>query len=91
MTERVGIRALQQHASAVVRRAAEGHVIEITDHGRPVARLIPMPADPLSALVDAGQASPPRRSLREENGPLRRKATAPTLGELLSESRRDER
>ncbi|MBK0419344.1 type II toxin-antitoxin system prevent-host-death family antitoxin [Leucobacter sp. CSA1] len=35
----VGIRALKQNASEVVARAAKGEVIEITDHGKPVAKI----------------------------------------------------
>lgn len=40
--ERIGIRELQQHASRWVRRAASGETLEITDRGRPVARLQPI-------------------------------------------------
>jgi prevent-host-death family protein len=40
--ERIGIRELRQHASRWVRRAAAGASFEITDRGRPVARLIPL-------------------------------------------------
>ena len=39
---RVGIRALKQNASQVVRLAASGEEVEITDRGRPVARLMPL-------------------------------------------------
>ncbi|MHB1242422.1 MAG: type II toxin-antitoxin system Phd/YefM family antitoxin [Gaiellaceae bacterium] len=43
--ERIGIRELRQHASRWVRRAAAGETLEITDRGRPVARLQPIPED----------------------------------------------
>ena len=39
--ERIGIRELRQHASRWVRRAAAGESFEVTDRGRPVARLVP--------------------------------------------------
>jgi prevent-host-death family protein len=39
--ERIGIRALQIDAAAVVRRVAAGRRITVTDGGRPVARLVP--------------------------------------------------
>ncbi len=39
--ERIGIRALQVNAVAVVRRVAAGRRITVTDGGRPVARLVP--------------------------------------------------
>ncbi len=40
-TAAVGIRALQQHASAVVARVAAGERIVVTDRGRPAALLVP--------------------------------------------------
>ena len=41
--ERIGIRELRQHASRWVRRAAAGETFEVTDRGRAVARLEPLP------------------------------------------------
>ncbi|HLI14689.1 MAG TPA: type II toxin-antitoxin system prevent-host-death family antitoxin [Acidimicrobiales bacterium] len=69
----VGIRALKQNASAVVAEVAAGATVAITDRGRPVALLAPMPASPLERLLIAGHARPPRRSLADlpapEGGP----------------------
>ena len=56
-TERIGIRELRQHASAYLDRVENGVVIEVTRHGRPVARLSPIRPDPdsrVAALIDAG-------------------------------------
>lgn len=39
----VGVRELRQHASELLRRVEAGETIEITDRGRPVALLSPMP------------------------------------------------
>jgi prevent-host-death family protein len=61
----VGIRALKQNASAVVARAASGEVITVTDRGRPVAQLSPLPQPALDRLVDAGLARPPKHALTE--------------------------
>ncbi len=58
----VGIRALKQNASAVVAQAAAGESVTVTDRGRPVARLVPLPASPLETLLAAGDARPARRS-----------------------------
>ncbi|MHB1525777.1 MAG: type II toxin-antitoxin system Phd/YefM family antitoxin [Candidatus Dormibacteria bacterium] len=44
MDSRVGIRDLKQNASAIVRRAAQGETLEITDRGRAVARIGPLPS-----------------------------------------------
>jgi prevent-host-death family protein len=40
----VGIRELRQNASALLRLVEDGETIEITDRGRPVALLSPLPA-----------------------------------------------
>lgn len=91
MTDQVGVRALQQNASAVVSRAAAGEVIEITDRGRPVAQIVPLAGGRLAALVRAGLARPARRSLRDLPPPLQATIGVPTLGELLAEARAAER
>lgn len=59
------MRELQQHASAWVRRAAAGEELEVTDRGRPVARLGPVPKTEtgLAALERAGRVVPARRPL----------------------------
>jgi len=103
--ESVGIRALKQNASAVVARAAAGESIEITDRGRPVARLVPLPPpsdDPLQQLVDAGTVVPPKkpwdhsyRSLRklteelEAQGLPTGNLSGMTMKEILDEQRAD--
>jgi prevent-host-death family protein len=62
MTE-VGIRALKQNASAVVAQAAAGEPVTITDRGRPVARLTPIPSSRVEQLVEAGRARPAKLDL----------------------------
>jgi len=44
--ERIGIRALQHNALAIVRRVAAGRRVTVTDGGRPVARLVPWDTPP---------------------------------------------
>lgn len=91
MVDQVGIRALQQNASAVVSRAAEGEIIEITDRGRPVAQIVPLADSRLAALVRAGLARPARRNLRDLPPPLPGAPGHAPLGALLAEARADER
>lgn len=56
--ERIGIRELKQHASAVIRRVAAGEEVEVTDRGTPVARIVPLPSDDAYArLVAAGEVT----------------------------------
>ncbi|WP_448074156.1 type II toxin-antitoxin system Phd/YefM family antitoxin [Georgenia yuyongxinii] len=83
----IGIRALKQNASAVVARAASGETLTITDRGRPVARLTPLARSPLEALVEAGEARPPRRSIRELPIPAPGTPLSPVLTEMRDEER----
>jgi prevent-host-death family protein len=59
--KRIGIRELNQHASRVIDRVRNGEVIEVTDRGRPVARVVPITESPalLGRLVQEGRAVPP--------------------------------
>lgn len=43
---RIGIRELRQRASDYLRRVEAGETIEVTDRGRPVALLTPIPKGP---------------------------------------------
>lgn len=86
MTE-VGIRALKQNASAVVADAAAGETVTITDRGRPVAQMTPIPVSRLRSLVDMGRA----RSARHDLAELSRPDEGPSLSEALSEMRDAER
>ena len=63
--ESVGIRALKQNASAVVARVVGGEALEITDRGRPVARITPIRGSRLSELQAAGLLRPARMTLSE--------------------------
>ena len=52
---RVGVRELRQRASELLRRVQAGEVIEVTDRGRPVAVLAPIPeGNPLERLRASG-------------------------------------
>ena len=52
----IGVRELRQRASEVLRQVEAGASFEVTDRGRPVALLAPLPAgSPLERLRDAGE------------------------------------
>lgn len=52
----VGVRALRQRASELLRRVEAGETIEITDRGRPVALLLPLPqGGPYEQLLASGE------------------------------------
>lgn len=60
-TTRVGIRELRQNLSVYLRRIHRGERFEVTEHGRPVALLVPLAAamSPLAKLVATGRARMP--------------------------------
>ncbi|HEU0190189.1 MAG TPA: type II toxin-antitoxin system Phd/YefM family antitoxin [Mycobacterium sp.] len=52
----VGVRELRQRASELLRRVEAGETIEITDRGRPVALLSPMPrGGPYERMLTSGE------------------------------------
>ena len=53
----VGVRELRQQASALLRRVVGGEVIQVTDHGHPIARIVPLRPGTLDQLVLEGRAS----------------------------------
>jgi prevent-host-death family protein len=57
--EQVAIRTLNQHTTDVIARVERGEVVEITNRGRPVARIVPVTTDTMADLVADGVALPP--------------------------------
>lgn len=78
----MGMRELNQHASRVIDRVRNGEVIEVTDRGRPVARVVPVTQTPglLGRLVEEGRASPP-----SARGPIPTPPAAGNPGEPASD------
>lgn len=67
----VGIRELRQRASELLRRVENGETIEITDRGRPVAILSPLPeGSPLDRLRRAGEVDTATGQLDDLPEPL---------------------
>ena len=88
----VGIRELRQRASELLRRVAAGETIEVTDRGRPVALLSPLPqAGPLERLRAAGDVDLAAADLEELPAPLRLEAGQEAPSAVLARLRRDER
>ena len=89
--QRVGVRELRQNASAVLRRVAAGEIVEVTDRGRAVARIVPMhEASRLGQLLAEGRASGATGDLLDVK-PIRQIAGKPVLSKILSDMRADER
>ena len=89
--EKVGIRELRQNASAVLRRVAAGEVVEVTDRGRAVARIVPMhEASRLEQLLAEGRARGATEDLLDVK-PMKRVAGKALLSKILADMRADER
>ncbi len=72
--QRVGVRELRQNLSVHLRRVTDGAVLEVTDRGRPVAMLAPLPeaATPLQRLILEGRiVQVPTRDLADLGPPLK--------------------
>lgn len=55
--DRIGVRELRQHASRYLARVVNGETLEVTDRGRPVARLVPIHTDAWADLIAAGKVT----------------------------------
>ncbi len=92
MSNTVGIRELRQQASAVLRRVVGGETIEVTDHGHPIARIIPLRPGGLDQFVLEGRVTAATGDLldiAEAMGLPERGRSSPTAA--LAELRADER
>lgn len=85
--QQVGVRQLRQNLSAYLRRVAVGESFEVTERGRRVAVLSPLPeeATPLSRLVTAGRAEAPAGDVLGLGLP--QGAPSKRLGDALEEER----
>ena len=87
----VGIRELRQNASAVLRKVVAGETVEVTDHGHPIARIVPLHAErTLDQLVAEGRATEARGDLLSLE-PVAATKGEPRLSDVLAEMRADER
>lgn len=89
----VGLRDLRHHTSEVLARVRHGETVDVTEHGRLIARIIPVgerePTPILARLVAAGRATLARRpgyrpQMRQGDG-------TDTLSRALAELRDEER
>jgi prevent-host-death family protein len=87
----VGVRELRQRASELLRLVESGETIEITDRGRPVAVLSPVPSgSPLEQLRATGAVSQATGDLDDLPPPLVSRAME-LPSAVLAGLRRDER
>ena len=85
--ETIGVRELQQRASAVLRRIERGEVLGVTDRGRLVAVMQPASAAVgAAALIASGRVRPARR--RDSWLPVPVRGQAPST-DVIDELRAD--
>jgi prevent-host-death family protein len=92
---RVGVRELRQNLSVYLDRVKSGERLEVTEHGRPVALLVPLGPDDdaLERRIADGRVIPPRGDLEDylrERSPLPALPGARTLTQILIEMRDEE-
>ena len=90
---RVGVRELRQNLSVYLRRVEQGETFEVTDHGRPVARLERLPEQRMSVLdrlIAEGRATPAKREFSGFHPALQALTEGPTMTEVLLAMREEE-
>lgn len=88
----IGIRELRQQASKYLRDVESGETLEVTDRGRPVARLVPVgKGDPLDDLAASGRLVRANADLLKLGAPLQPARGRPLPGNVLSGIRAEER
>ena len=90
--ESVGIRELRQRASELLRHVERGESFEITDRGRPVALLSPLPfGTAYERLLAEGAIIAATADLRDLPEPLPVPPGQESASEVLAHLRADER
>ncbi|MGH2760552.1 MAG: type II toxin-antitoxin system Phd/YefM family antitoxin [Actinomycetota bacterium] len=85
----VGIRELKNGLSRYLKRVRRGEIIEVTDRGEPVAKIIPagIPAD-IAELIAEGKLRWSGKRFVAPASPVRPKPGAPLASDIISEDRR---
>lgn len=82
----VGVRELRDGLSRHLATVREGHTITVTDHGRPVARIVPVDSlSKLEVLIAEGKVTPTQSRRRELPQPIK---VSGTVSDLIAEQRR---
>lgn len=85
---RVGVRELRQNLSVFLRRVKRGETLEVTERGRPVAILGPLPkGSPIDRLRAAGKVRPAEGDLLTLGAPQGEISTR--AGEALQAGREE--
>lgn len=83
----ITIKTLEEKAAEVVAQVAAGETVFITDDGRPVVQMTPVPKSRLQHLVEIGEAWPPSIEFEDVPPP----SPGSPLTEKLLQMREEER
>ncbi len=82
-----GVRELRDHLSRYLEAVREGGEVTVTDHGKAVARLVPLDQPrTIDRLISDGVISPAQRVKRPRAG--RRIKASGSVSDLVAEQRR---
>lgn len=82
----VGVRALRDALSRHLAEVQAGHTVTITEHGRPIARIVPVGRpNARERLIAEGRISPAPRRKEPAPTPVR---TTGTVSDLVTDQRR---
>jgi prevent-host-death family protein len=84
----VGVRELRQAASQLLDQVKNGESIEITEHGVPVARLVPTTRSLFEEYLENGRIIPARNPDRVFTMPKGKIGKGKQLSEIIIEERR---
>ena len=84
----VGVRELRQSASQILDRVKEGISVEITEHGVPVAHIVPITRSLYEEYLENGRIIPARNPDRIFTMPKGKISKGKQLSEILIEERR---
>jgi len=88
VTQQVGVRELRQSASRILDQVKEGETIEITEHGVPVAHLVPITKSLYEEYLESGRIIPVRNPNHVFKVPKGKISKGKQLSEILIEERR---
>jgi antitoxin (DNA-binding transcriptional repressor) of toxin-antitoxin stability system len=88
----VGVRELRQNLSIYLDRVKAGETLRVTEFGRVVAILAPLPAEklsPLERMVREGRAIAPKKTLKNRRAPHPAQPGYPPIEVILADDRED--
>lgn len=80
----VGVRELRDHLSKYLSRVREGEELIVTDHGRPIARIVPVGQRPIDKAIAEGRVTPAKRPKRKLDPP-RTKASGSVVDVVIDQ------